>query len=333
MMTAHRNIGETVLTSPSRRFRIGLVALALIAAACGGGAKEDVDAGGDIGSGVDLKATTTTLKGAPTTVGAATTQATAKAGSATTAKAGSTAPKGTAAPLPTRAPIPGEDPIVVAARGPGGSAADVILQPTPAKQIVLEILEEPNAQANRVAIDEVLKDLREVTGKPVSEVRNPLPPGSDGKKWTESELAKLADANSKIPQGGERFVFKFIYVNGSNARSNSILGVAFRGDLFAAFPDQYEGATTPQRVITTVTVHETGHLLGLVDLFLKTGRQDTQNDPAKGGHSSNKDSVMYWAVDPFLFGGFFGSATDKFDKEDLRDLAAIRAGARRGSKG
>jgi hypothetical protein len=321
-----------VRPSPSTRLRAGLAILALVAVACGGGKAADTG-DGEVGAGVDLKATTTTAKAAAATTAPAATQATAKAGSATTAKPGGTAPKGTAAPLPTAAPGPGSDPIVTAAKGPGGGAAGIILQPTPAKQIVLEILEEPNVKANKIAIDEVIKDLRDLSGKPVAEVHNPLPPGSKGKQWTEAELAKLADANTKIPQGGDKFVFKFIYVNGSNARSNQILGVAFRGDLFAAFPDQYEGTTTPQRVITTVTVHETGHLLGMVDLYLKTGRADTKNDPAKGGHSSNKNSVMYWAVDPFLFGGFFGSATDKFDADDLRDLAAIRNGAKPGTKG
>jgi hypothetical protein len=316
----------------SHRIRLVLLALAMVAVACGGGAAKS-EGDGDVGAGVEFKDTTTTVKGAPATTAAPATQATAKAGSATTAKAGTSGSKGTAAPLPTVAPSPGSDPIVNAAKGPGGGAAGIILQPTPAKQLILEILEEPGVKANKIAVDEVIKDLRELSGKPVSEVHNPLPAGSKGKQWTEAELAKLADANSKIPQGGDKFVFKFIYVNGSNARSSSILGVAFRGDLFAAFPDQYEGTTTPQRVITTVTVHETGHLLGMVDLFLKTGRADTKNDPAKGGHSSNKNSVMYWAVDPFLFGGFFGSASEKFDADDLKDLAAIRNGAKPGSKG
>jgi hypothetical protein len=304
-----------------------------VAAACGGGKSADDAAGGDIGDGVALN-TTTTAKPGEVTTAPANTQATAKAGSATTSKV--TAPKGprpTAAPLPTSAPAPGSDPIVTAARGGPGGAAGVILQPAPAKSIVLEILEEPNVKANVAAIAEVIKDLKDLSGKPVQEVHNPLPAGSSGKKWTEAELAKLADANSKVPQGGDKFVFKFLYVKGANARGDSILGEAFRGDLFAAFPERYEGTTTPQRVITTVTVHETGHLLGMVDLYLQTGRHDTKDDPAKGGHSSNQGSVMYWAVDPYLFGGVFGSGTDKFDADDLKDLAAIRAGAAPGSKG
>ncbi|MEO5680834.1 MAG: hypothetical protein ABIS47_14330, partial [Acidimicrobiales bacterium] len=112
-------------------------------------------------------------------------------------------------------------------------------------------------------------------------------------------------------------------------RSGNILAESFRGDTFAAFPDRFGSAG--QQVITSVTVHELGHLLGLVDLYLRRGRADTQNDPARGGHSMNPGSVMYYAVDPSLLGAIFGGTSDRFDAQDERDLAAIRAGAAFGS--
>lgn len=49
------------------------------------------------------------------------------------------------------------------------------------------------------------------------------------------------------------------------------------------------------------------------------------------GHSSNRASVMYFAVDPSLLGALFGSASDRYDAQDERDMAAIRSGATRGS--
>lgn len=205
----------------------------------------------------------------------------------------------------------------------------MILQPTPATSLVVEILEEPGAAANVIAVDRVLSDLRRYSGKTVSEVHTALPPGSQSRRWTEEELETVADQAQTNPHGNGRFVLRILSVRGQNTRSGSILAESFRGDTIAIFPDRY--ASAAQNLITAVTVHEVGHILGLVDLYLNRGRVDTVEDPARDGHSRNRSSVMYWAVDPSALGAIFGTASNRFDAEDERDLAAIRAGAAAGS--
>jgi hypothetical protein len=80
----------------------------------------------------------------------------------------------------------------------------------------------------------------------------------------------------------------------------------------------------PDRVELAVATHELGHLLGLVDLVLHTGRED----PEHPGHSPDRESVMIWAVETdlvtTLLGG--GPPTD-FDAADRADLSAIRRSA------
>jgi hypothetical protein len=72
-----------------------------------------------------------------------------------------------------------------------------------------------------------------------------------------------------------------------------------------------------------VTMHELGHLLGLVDLVLSTGR----GDPEHPGHSRNRASVMYWAVESDLVADLLqGGPPRDFDSADLADLATIRNG-------
>jgi hypothetical protein len=244
---------------------------------------------------------------------------------------GTTTTTVTRAPAPTLAPTvnAADLAIIRGANGPPGAAAAIILRPTPATSLVVEVLEEPGAPFSRPSLDRVLSDLRRYSGKPVAEVRTPLPAGSSSKRWNENELAELTDRTSKVAQGSGRFVVRILSVRGQNARSAGILAVSFLGDTFATFPDRL--ASAPQQLATTVIVHELGHLLGLVDLYLDRGRADTQNDPAGGGHSRNPGSVMFYAVDPSLVGNVFSSASDRFDAQDERDLAAIRAGAAFGS--
>src|SRR5581483_9374283 len=77
----------------------------------------------------------------------------------------------------------------------------------------------------------------------------------------------------------------------------------------------------PGRMELAVATHELGHLLGLVDLVLHTGREDAEHP----GHSPNRDSVMFWAVETDLVSTLLGaSPSTRFDAADLADLAAIR---------
>lgn len=305
-----------------------VVALAVLAGGCGGARTypEDVVTRE---TQVPTTATTTPPAAASATVAPPTTAAAPGATPAPTSRPSTT----TRRPATTRAPAPtvnaGDQAIVRAAKGPSGGAAGIILQPAPATSLVVEVLEEPGAAANRIALNRVLSDLRKYSGKSVSEVHTALPAGSAGKRWDEAQLEALIDRSAKVAQGGGRFVLRLAFVKGQNVRSPNILAESFRGDIVVGFPDRY--ASSGQHIITAVTVHEVGHLLGLVDLYLERGRADTRNDPAGSGHSRNPGSVMYFAVDPSLLGALFGTASDRFDAQDERDLAAIRRGAAPGS--
>ena len=80
---------------------------------------------------------------------------------------------------------------------------------------------------------------------------------------------------------------------------------------------------SPARLELAVATHEVGHLLGLVDLFLRTGRAD----PEHPGHSANPRSVMYWAVESDVVGDLLtGGPPVDFDADDRADLATIRNG-------
>lgn len=123
-------------------------------------------------------------------------------------------------------------------------------------------------------------------------------------------------------------VVRILFVHGSFDGDDGTLGAAVRGDVAAVFVDQVGRAAgvlgSIEAIERSVTTHELGHLLGLVDLYLDTGR----GDPQHPGHSPNRDSVMFWAVESDAIGQLLGAdPPDSFDASDRADLEAIRSGA------
>ena len=117
------------------------------------------------------------------------------------------------------------------------------------------------------------------------------------------------------------------FLRGGFAESDTVLGVSVRSDVAAVFSDRVDEAAglvgNRGRIEDAVTMHEAGHLLGLVDLFLRTGRADTDHP----GHSRSTRSVMYYAVESTLVGSILdGGPPTSFDRDDLADLATIRTG-------
>jgi len=301
-----------------------LVALVFVTSACGGGKKKD--SSGQYGSDL-LTGTTNTVAPDATTTIAAAPGVTAKKSTATTRKSSSGAP----------VTVAGKDPIPDAAKGPTGSFAGIMLAASsPAKKIIYEVMKQDGTEAPARALNHVVAQLKQFSGKPVDVQTTPLPDGPT--TWSTDQLHTYADRYSRFKQGGDTAVFHALFVHGTLGGNGQVLGVASRGDVLSMFYDQYKNsgnpALSPEVVADCVVMHETGHVLGLVDLWLNLGRGDFRDDPAPGGHhSSNKGSVMYYAVDTTgLFTIFSGGPPTEYDKDDKADLQAIHDGAPKGAR-
>lgn len=301
------------------------VSVAVVAAACGGqGSDLERD---EIGDG-DVRTSTTAdesagADGPRTTTGdAANRDVGGRTGTTRSATKEGVTPAG------RPAPAPGSDDAVIAGAakaGPGGFAR-VLLQPQPAPRLVLEVQQQLGADYYGPGIDRLVTTLGSVSGKPVSR------PGvvrieSADQSHTAAEIRGLADEFGRASQGGGQAVLRILYLRGRYAESGSVLGVAVRGDVVAIFPDVIDSAATPvvppSAIEDAVVMHEAGHSLGLVDLVIDTGRAD----PDHPGHSPNRDSVMYWAVESDVVAHLLGGPPPReFDAADKRDLATIRNG-------
>ena len=229
---------------------------------------------------------------------------------------------------PRDAAVPeGADPVVVAAAGPPGSLARALLQPAPARRDVVEVLQQPGAVPQQATVTHAVSALREVSAKPVV-LAGPLALGPGGRAWTPEALRELADTNGRATQGGEQAVLRILFLEGSFAPDRRVLGATVRGDVVAVFPEIVRESASPfapaARIEDAVTMHELGHVLGLVDLVVDRNR----DDPEHPGHSTNPQSVMYWAVESSLVGQVLGGPPPtEFDAADRADMAAIRNGA------
>jgi len=230
----------------------------------------------------------------------------------------------TDAPSQTTPNDGGGAPATIDGNGPVGSFAPAILQPGLSSEVVVEVRSQSGAAPQQASIDHLTSVLQSVTGKTVT-VAGGSGIGGGAQDWSADALRATGDGGAA--QGNGRAVLHLLFVHGSFGGDTSVLGVSVRGDVAAVFVDQVNASSTPligsSGIETAVVTHEVGHLMGLVDLYLHTGRQD----PDHPGHSTDTKSVMYWAVESNLVSQLLqGGPPNTFDSADLADLQTIRNG-------
>ncbi|HLC76860.1 MAG TPA: hypothetical protein VJH04_01510 [archaeon] len=146
--------------------------------------------------------------------------------------------------------------------------------------------------------------------------------------YTVSDLVATEKANRRYYTTGDTAVVYMMFLNGQY-ESAGALGVAFKASTAALFVERINDATSAlvlyAQIEKAVAVHELGHLMGLVNINYASERP--HEDPQHKGHSSNQDSVMFWAVEDVTINTIlnFGPPSE-FDSDDLFDLQKIKDG-------
>lgn len=184
---------------------------------------------------------------------------------------------------------------------------------------------------NPVAMDLVKTRLAEVCDKPngIKIVSSEIDFKEDT-SWTPDDVRDARWKHGGDAMKSDTLNWYFLFPKGTYT-DDSVLGVAVDASTVAVFKDSIDesenflGRPSAEEIERAVTVHEAGHLLGLVNLVY-TSPIDHE-DPDHPGHSSNDDSVMYWAIESSSIGNIFsGSIPDEFDADDKSDLEGMASG-------
>jgi predicted Zn-dependent protease with MMP-like domain len=183
------------------------------------------------------------------------------------------------------------------------------------------------------SLDLLRSRLVEVADKPQGiELRADDTLPARGGVWTSRDVIDIARSSADFDTGDGTVVTHLLFLDGRFEVEN-VLGVAIGHDTIAIFSKVIrDNCTTingclsgPESVFRAVLVHEFGHAMGLVDNGI--GMVRNHEDPEHPGHSSNSNSVMYYAVETTnVFNLFRGGPPTTFDADDKADLC--RAGGK-----
>jgi hypothetical protein len=224
----------------------------------------------------------------------------------------------------TAAPIPSDD---------GGLGANSFLYLNrKVPKLTIEVDAVAGAAPSGATLDLVRRRLAGVADKPggITILPTETIGGQADGVWSTDDLAKSRARNRDRRSTSDAMVMYLAFLDGRYEQDDAV-GVAWSASTVAVFVEHIEEISTllvgADAIEAAATVHEVGHLLSLVNLGYRSPR--AREDPDHPKHSSNPDSVMYWAVDNVgvvtILGGKTEPPTD-FDAADRADLAAVRDG-------
>jgi hypothetical protein len=225
-----------------------------------------------------------------------------------------------------------------------GSLSRGFFRPAPYTKVVVQIDVGGDAAPSTGVVNRITDVLHAQTGKPVALVNGPQFAGKGDGCWTNDDIVAAARRNRKVHTEGSAIGLQVLFLDAHSCsdtvdqrtgQKSALLGLAFAASTFAIFgPETAAEARlgeSPDAYVKAVTIHELGHVFGLVNLgyHSKIDHEDTQ--PGHEHHSKNSQSVMYWQIEQqglvqrLTNPGSTGPPQD-FDADDRADMKGLGDG-------
>jgi len=203
------------------------------------------------------------------------------------------------------------------------------LQPSPYARVVVEMDSAPGAAPDASVVNNFMAVLGGEARRSTTLAGGHDIAGKNGGCWTLDDVVGAANRERHVHTGNGAAALMVLFLDGHFCADANVLGAAFGASYMMVFTQVVAALGTPtvpgDRYLDAVTVHELGHILGLVN-FGYHSRVDHE-DPQNPHHSNNPNSVMYYAIDRAnVVQRLATGPPQKYDASDEADLAGLRDG-------
>lgn len=148
--------------------------------------------------------------------------------------------------------------------------------------------------------------------------------------YTLQDIRAIEDANRNAYNVGKKLGLYFLFLDGyssEDSNNNFTYALVHRNTSVAMFSKRIRERTDrigqPSRTLVenTVSRHELGHLMGLVNVG--SAMEHDHEDPNQPGHCDNRNCLMFWAVETGnIFNVLDEGTIPSLDQNCRRDLQA-----------
>jgi hypothetical protein len=210
---------------------------------------------------------------------------------------------------------------------PVGASANELLSASKYTSLKIEVQYMTGFQPDAAALVHLQNTLASLVNKPsgITIVTKEIP-ASTNLILSLNDVITIEKNNRTAFTSGSELAIYILYTNGTYTEDN-VLGVAYKNTSTVLFGKKINdnsggfGQASRTKLVATVSEHEVGHLLGLVDLG--SSMQAAHKDAAHGNHCNNSNCLMYYASETSdILGFLITGSIPAFDGNCRADLTA-----------